>query len=115
MGSRSKIEDTASSHRMFLHGKRSVYVHEKVSTGIAKLNADYLGATQRWAEGAVQLFWIHFFIDREKKLIALLVFIVSLYVYLFFALYWPATMWPWIFCAPGPTRQQLPFRLFHRV
>merc|ERR550525_965612 len=38
--SRTKIEDTATTHRWFCHGRRSVYMHEKVSTGIAKVNSD---------------------------------------------------------------------------
>merc|ERR1719282_85411 len=67
--SRTKIEDTASTHLHFCRGKRSVYVHEKVATGIAKVNADYLGAVQRWAEGAVQLFWIQLFVDRTRQLV----------------------------------------------
>ena len=45
--SRSKIEDTASTHRQFLRGKRSVYVHKTCATGIAKLNA----AQGCWAAG----------------------------------------------------------------
>ena len=39
---------------MALRSQKPVYVHEKVATGVAKVNADYLGAVQRWAEGAVQ-------------------------------------------------------------
>jgi len=34
------------------------------------VNADYLGAVQRWAEGAVQLFWIQLFLDRTWQLVA---------------------------------------------
>merc|ERR1719282_467918 len=67
--SRTKIEDTASTHLHFCRGKRSVYVHEKVATGIAKVNADYLGAVQRWAEGAVQLFWVQLFVDKTWQLV----------------------------------------------
>jgi len=67
--SRTKIEDTATSHQHFCRGKRSVYVQEKVCTGIAKVNADYLGAVQRWAEGAVQLFWVQLFLDRTPQLV----------------------------------------------
>jgi hypothetical protein len=67
--SRTKIEDTASTHLQFCKGKRSVYVHEAVSTGIAKLNADYLCAMQRWAEGAVQLFWLQLFEDKNISLL----------------------------------------------
>jgi len=68
--SRTKIEDTATSHQHFCKGKRSVYVQEQVCTGIAKVNADYLGAVQRWAEGAVQLFWVQLFQDRTWQLVA---------------------------------------------
>ncbi|CAK0880322.1 unnamed protein product [Prorocentrum cordatum] len=67
--SRTKIEDTATSHQHFCRGKRSVYVQEQVCTGIAKVNADYLGAVQRWAEGAVQLFWVQLFVDRTPQLV----------------------------------------------
>jgi len=77
-------------------------VHEKVSTGIAKLNSDYLGATQRWAEGAVQLFWIHFFVDRSMKLWLFLTFILALYAFFYFFLYIPEAAWPWLFCSPYP-------------
>jgi hypothetical protein len=85
--SRTKIEDTASTHIHFCKGKRSVYVHEKVCTGVAKVNADYLGAVQRWAEGAVQLFWIQLFVDRTRKLVvfsfAVLVFMGFIYTLLY--------------------------------
>mmetsp|Transcript_54273 Transcript_54273/g.151476 ORF Transcript_54273/g.151476 Transcript_54273/m.151476 type:complete len:594 (-) Transcript_54273:121-1902(-) len=67
--SRTKIEDTATSHQHFCRGKRSVYVQETVCTGIAKVNADYLGAVQRWAEGAVQLFWVQLFVDKTWQLV----------------------------------------------
>eukprot|EP00418_Pyrodinium_bahamense_P013130 CAMPEP_0179128390 /NCGR_PEP_ID=MMETSP0796-20121207/60870_1 /TAXON_ID=73915 /ORGANISM="Pyrodinium bahamense, Strain pbaha01" /LENGTH=116 /DNA_ID=CAMNT_0020827229 /DNA_START=16 /DNA_END=362 /DNA_ORIENTATION=- len=67
--SRTKIEDTASTHLQFCRGKRSVYVQEKISTGIAKLNSDYLCAMQRWAEGAVQLFWLQLFRDKTWQLV----------------------------------------------
>jgi uncharacterized membrane protein YwzB len=67
--SRTKIEDTATTHLHFCKGKRSVYVHETVCTGIAKVNADYLGAVQRWAEGAVQLFWVQLFVDKTWQLV----------------------------------------------
>jgi hypothetical protein len=67
--SRTKIEDTATTHQHFCKGQRSVYVQQTVCTGIAKVNADYLGAVQRWAEGAVQLFWIQLFVDRSWQLV----------------------------------------------
>jgi hypothetical protein len=97
--SRCKIEDTASSHRQIIGGKRSVYVHKVVATGIAKLNAAYLGATQRWAEGAVQLFWIHFFIDRCKKLWGVLFAVLSMYAFLGWSLYTPS--WHFFWCCPS--------------
>jgi len=85
--SRTKIEDTASTHINFCRGKRSVYVQEKISTGIAKLNADYLCAMQRWAEGAVQLFWLQLFRDKTLPLVifglSVLAFLGMLYVSLY--------------------------------
>lgn len=60
---RTKIEDTASSHKAFLRGCRSLYVNDKCVIGVAKRSARYLGAVARWSEGAVQLFWVTLF-DR---------------------------------------------------
>merc|ERR1719282_926483 len=85
--SRTKIEDTASTHLHFCKGKRSVYVHEKVATGIAKMNSDYLGAVQRWAEGAVQLFWVQLFIDRTRQLVVFAWCVILFMVFHFFLLY----------------------------
>merc|ERR1719282_1977064 len=87
--SRTKIEDTASTHSHFCKGKRSVYVHEKVATGIAKVNSDYLGAVQRWAEGAVQLFWVQIFIDKPKQLMTFCACMMSFMGLIFFFLYGP--------------------------
>jgi len=85
--SRTKIEDTASSHIQFCAGKRSVYVQENISTGIAKLNSDYLCALQRWAEGAVQLFWLQIFADKTKQLVlfgcSVLLFLGMIYYFLY--------------------------------
>ena len=50
-------------------------MHEVVATGIAKTNAAYLGATRRWAEGAVQCLWVHFLFDREGRLWRFMFFI----------------------------------------
>jgi hypothetical protein len=94
--SRSKIEDTASSHRYFNKGKRSVYMHKVCATGIAKLNAAYLGATQRWAEGAVQLFWIQWFVDWSPKMWRVLGFVLFLYGITLTAIYLP--WWPYFWC-----------------
>jgi hypothetical protein len=87
--SRTKIEDTASTHMLFCKGKRSVYVQETVSTGIAKLNSDYLCAMQRWAEGAVQLFWIQLFKDKTKRLIFFGIFVLCFLGMVFCTLYGP--------------------------
>uniref|UniRef100_A0A7S4T2H7 Uncharacterized protein n=1 Tax=Alexandrium monilatum TaxID=311494 RepID=A0A7S4T2H7_9DINO len=85
--SRTKIEDTASTHIQFCQGKRSVYVQEKISTGIAKLNNDYLCALERWAEGAVQLFWLQIFADKTHQLVlfglAILGFLGAIYYSLY--------------------------------
>jgi hypothetical protein len=89
--SRTKIEDTASTHIHFCKGKRSVYVHEKVCTGVAKVNADYLGAVQRWAEGAVQLFWIQLFVDRSRKLVAFAFSLLCFMGFIYSLLYGPWT------------------------
>jgi len=89
--SRTKVEDTATTHMHFCKGKRSVYVHETVSTGIAKLNANYLGAIQRWAEGAVQLFWIELFVDRSYQLVLFVLGIFVLVGSTYFSLYGPST------------------------
>jgi len=89
--SRTKIEDTASTHLQFSKGKRSVYVHETVSTGIAKLNADYLCAMQRWAEGAVQLFWLQFFEDKNILLLCM-----GCGVALFWAILYTWLYGPWM-------------------
>uniref|UniRef100_A0A7S1QDD5 Chitin synthase n=1 Tax=Alexandrium catenella TaxID=2925 RepID=A0A7S1QDD5_ALECA len=62
---RTKIEDTATSHRVFLGKRRSVYVNSPCVIGIAKRNARYLGAVARWSEGAVQLFWVTLLGDRK--------------------------------------------------
>jgi len=85
--SRTKIEDTASTHMLFCKGKRSVYVQEVVCTGIAKLNADYLCAMQRWAEGAVQLFWLQIFRDKTKQLVLFGICILMCLAALYLALY----------------------------
>jgi hypothetical protein len=99
--SRTKIEDTASSHKNILMNKRSVYVHTPVATGVAKLNADYLGAVQRWAEGAVQLFWVHVWADSFRfnfnivflrLVIALLVCFIAFLFY--FSGMFPVGDWP---------------------
>jgi len=89
--SRTKIEDTASTHMHFCKGKRSVYVQEKVSTGIAKINADYLCAMQRWAEGAVQLFWLQLFVDMTKQLVIFAAGVLCFLGMLCYALYGPWT------------------------
>jgi hypothetical protein len=85
--SRTKIEDTATTHQHFCRGKRSVYVQEQVCTGIAKVNADYLGAVQRWAEGAVQLFWVQLFVDRTWQLVAFCWAIVGYFALIFYLLW----------------------------
>eukprot|EP00928_Gymnodinium_smaydae_P036947 TRINITY_DN25737_c0_g1_i1.p1 TRINITY_DN25737_c0_g1~~TRINITY_DN25737_c0_g1_i1.p1 ORF type:complete len:1396 (+),score=159.09 TRINITY_DN25737_c0_g1_i1:31-4218(+) len=66
----TKIEDTATSHRMIAEGKHSLYVNPQAhimdredsralaSMGVAKQGPDYLAALERWCEGAVQLFWV---------------------------------------------------------
>jgi len=87
--SRTKIEDTASTHMNFCNGKRSVYVQEKISTGIAKLNADYLCAMQRWAEGAVQLFWLQIFSDHTRPLVLFAVGAMTYLGAIYFSLYGP--------------------------
>merc|ERR1719346_945611 len=66
---RTKIEDTASSHKAFLAGRRSVYVNSRSVMGIAKRNARYLGAVARWSEGAVQLFWVTLLGDRNASMV----------------------------------------------
>jgi len=98
--SRTKIEDTASTHLQFCNGKRSVYVQEKISTGIAKLNADYLCAMQRWAEGAVQLFWLQLFRDKTIQLV-----IFGLTVILFLLMIATSLYGPW-------TKELIGFNLF---
>jgi hypothetical protein len=89
--SRTKIEDTASTHVNFCKGLRSVYVQEKISTGIAKLNSDYLCAMQRWAEGAVQLFWLQIFVDRTAPLLLFSVLAGIFMGTIYFCLYGPWT------------------------
>jgi endoglucanase len=61
----TKIEDTATSHRLITEDKYSLYVNpgaenkdEAASIGVAKEGPDYLAALERWCEGAVQLFWV---------------------------------------------------------
>jgi len=85
--SRTKIEDTSSTHIQFCKGKRSVYVQEKVSTGIAKLNADYLCALQRWAEGAVQLFYLQIFVDRTPRLVVFALCVLTFQMGIYWTLY----------------------------
>merc|ERR550532_1653176 len=87
--SRTKIEDTASTHVNFCKGLRSVYVQEKISTGIAKLNSDYLCAMQRWAEGAVQLFWLQMFVDKNCQLVSFGLCVLGFLGLLFASLYGP--------------------------
>jgi len=89
--SRTKIEDTATSHRHFCKGKRSVYVHEHVATGIAMVNGDYLCAMQRSAEGSVQLFWLQLFVDRTRRLVFFGGCIVVLIGVLCYSLYGPSS------------------------
>mmetsp|Transcript_75524 Transcript_75524/g.233653 ORF Transcript_75524/g.233653 Transcript_75524/m.233653 type:complete len:684 (+) Transcript_75524:1181-3232(+) len=73
---KTKIEDTASSHRLLFEGKHSIYVNPKAEhvpeeekhaavVGVAKLGAVYLAAVQRWCEGAVQLFWVTLWTERR--------------------------------------------------
>lgn len=81
---RTKIEDTATSHRVFLSGRRSMYMNEPCVIGIAKRNARYLGAVARWSEGAVQLFWVTLFGDRDKSMIFMVCY-STLYVLLIFS------------------------------
>jgi len=85
--SRTKIEDTASTHLQFCRGKRSVYVQEKIS--IAKLNSDYLCAMQRWAEGAVQLFWLQLFRDKTWQLVLFGFSVVGFLGLIYASLYGP--------------------------
>jgi len=87
--SRTKIEDTASTHILFCKGKRSVYVQEKVCTGIAKVNSEYLCALLRWAEGAVQLFWLQIFADKTKQLVGFGLCVLTFLGALFASLYGP--------------------------
>jgi len=89
--SRTKIEDTSSTHKQFCGGKRSVYVQEKISTGIAKLNSDYLCAMQRWAEGAVQLFWLQLFKDKTCQLVFFGLGVLTFLALIFAAIYGPWT------------------------
>uniref|UniRef100_A0A7S1Q2K6 Chitin synthase n=1 Tax=Alexandrium catenella TaxID=2925 RepID=A0A7S1Q2K6_ALECA len=50
-----KIEDTASSLDQVLVGRHSHFVNRKLSFGMAKAPTDFIGAQQRWVEGAVTL------------------------------------------------------------
>jgi len=50
-----KIEDTASSLDQVLVGRHSHFVNRKLSFGMAKNPTDFIGAQQRWVEGAVTL------------------------------------------------------------
>jgi hypothetical protein len=50
-----KIEDTASSLNAILRGQRSQYVNMRLSYAMVKAPVSYLGAVNRWAEGAVVL------------------------------------------------------------
>jgi hypothetical protein len=75
-------------------------VHDVCSTGIAKLNAAYLGAVQRWSEGAVQCFYIHLFVDRCKSLWSFLFFLAGMHAVLFYSLY--AKVWPNFWCCQSP-------------
>merc|ERR1719410_251614 len=62
----TKIEDTATSHRLISEGRHSVYVNPEnahgdnhpACVGVAKEGPNYLAAVERWCEGAVQLFWV---------------------------------------------------------
>jgi len=60
----TKIEDTATSHRLISEGKHSIYLNNQerpACMGIAKDGPNYLAAVERWTEGAVQLFWLTLF------------------------------------------------------
>jgi len=50
-----KIEDTASSLDRVLVGQHSHFVNRKLSFGMSKSPEGFLGAQQRWVEGAVTL------------------------------------------------------------
>jgi len=52
-----KIEDTASSLDRVLQGEYSHFVNRKLSYGMSKDPEGFLGAQQRWVEGAITLFW----------------------------------------------------------
>jgi hypothetical protein len=52
-----KIEDTASSLDRVLKGEYSHFVNRKLSFGMSKDPEGFLGAQQRWVEGAITLFW----------------------------------------------------------
>merc|ERR1719277_1370618 len=50
-----KIEDTASSLDRVLVGEYSHFVNRKLSFGMSKSPEGFLGAQQRWVEGAITL------------------------------------------------------------
>mmetsp|Transcript_59593 Transcript_59593/g.143932 ORF Transcript_59593/g.143932 Transcript_59593/m.143932 type:complete len:1118 (+) Transcript_59593:432-3785(+) len=62
-----KIEDTASSLDQVLVGRHSHFVNRKLSFGMAKAPTDFIGAQQRWVEGAVTLClqWFSFNADSH--------------------------------------------------
>jgi len=66
--SRTLIPGTATTHAHFCKGQRSVYVQEKVATGMSKSSSECLADIQMRAEGAVQLFWVQIFSDRSGTL-----------------------------------------------
>jgi len=64
-----KIEDTASSLDQVLVGRHSHFVNRKLSFGMAKAPTDFIGAQQRWVEGAVTLSlqWFTFNADAHGQ------------------------------------------------
>eukprot|EP00966_Prymnesium_polylepis_P224487 5192170-Prymnesium_polylepis.1 len=59
---RTMIEDTSTSTKCFLMGRRSVYIpptrgtNKQLMRAVPKVSANYLDALERWDTGAVQCF-----------------------------------------------------------
>eukprot|EP01125_Pyxidicula_operculata_P012670 TRINITY_DN4171_c0_g1_i1.p1 TRINITY_DN4171_c0_g1~~TRINITY_DN4171_c0_g1_i1.p1 ORF type:complete len:1021 (-),score=92.84 TRINITY_DN4171_c0_g1_i1:81-3122(-) len=59
-GEQSVIEDTETSHNVFLHGEKSEYIKKVLAVGSVKSSDNFVSASMRWAAGAVHNFVLTF-------------------------------------------------------